>query len=95
MEKVVITGCLGFIGSYVTEKFLCDSLGIEQMCRRRFQVLGIDKITYAANTELIDRFNRYPNFTLLKADIATLDYLPDCDIVINMAAWIVTGKPIY
>ena len=40
MKKVVyITGCLGFIGSYVTRKCL----------EKGWYVRGIDKATYAAN----------------------------------------------
>jgi len=76
MRLVVITGCLGLIGSYLTKK--CLDLG--------WQVYGIDKITYAANKDLIDLFNTYDNFTFTKQDIAAIDYLPDCDYVINVAA---------
>ena len=76
MKLVVITGCLGLIGSHLTKK--CIDLG--------WQVYGIDKLTYAANQSLIPFFKRYNNFTFTKADIATLNYLPDCDYVINVAA---------
>ena len=76
MKLVVITGCLGLIGSYVTRKCLS----------RGWQVYGIDKCTYAANLEFIDEFTQSKNFTFIKEDIATLKYLPDCDYVINIAA---------
>jgi dTDP-glucose 4,6-dehydratase len=49
-------------------------------------VLGIDKITYAANPQFLDEFDKHKNFTFLKEDIATLKYLPHCDYVINVAA---------
>ncbi len=76
MKLVVITGCLGLIGSHLTKR--CIELG--------WQVYGIDKVTYAANTHLIREFSKNKNFTFVKDDIATLDYLPDCDYVINVAA---------
>ena len=76
MKLVVITGCLGLIGSHLTKK--CLELG--------WQVYGIDNLTYAANQHLVPLFEKHDNFTFIKADIATLKYLPDCDYVINVAA---------
>ena len=46
MKLVVITGCLGFIGSHITE--LCLKKG--------WKVFGIDSETYAANVRLKDHF---------------------------------------
>ena len=76
MKLVVITGCLGLIGSYVTRK--CLSKG--------WKVYGIDKLTYAANKSFLGAFNSDPNFTFLEEDIAQLKSLPDCDYLINIAA---------
>jgi len=76
MRLVVITGCLGLIGSYLTRK--CLELG--------WQVYGIDKCTYAANTGILEELLQYTNFFFEKEDIASLKYLPDCDCVINLAA---------
>ena len=76
MKLVVITGCLGLIGSYVTRNCL----------EKGWQVYGIDKCTYAANTEFVEEFKKYKNFTFVKEDIAKLKYLPHCDYVINVAA---------
>ncbi len=76
MKLVVVTGCLGFIGSYVTRKCL----------KKGWKVYGIDKCTYAANQELIEEFRKNNNFNFVKADISTLNYLPECDFVINLAA---------
>ena len=76
MKLVVITGCLGLIGSHVTKRCL----------EKGWQVYGIDKRTYAANTDLISEFGKNKNFTFLKEDIADLTYLPHCDYVINIAA---------
>ena len=76
MKLVVITGCLGLIGSHITRQCL----------KKNWQVYGIDKCTYAANLEFIDEFEKYKNFTFLKEDIAKIKFLPDCDYVINTAA---------
>lgn len=76
MKLVVITGCLGLIGSHVTKRCLEEG----------WQVLGVDKCSYAANKSLIKKFEKNKNFSFIKKDIATLEYLPDCDYVINLAA---------
>lgn len=76
MKLVVITGCLGLIGSHVTRACL----------ERGWQVYGIDKCTYAANVEFLDKFSKFENFTFVKKDIVDLKFLPDCDYVINLAA---------
>ena len=76
MKILYVTGCLGFIGSYFTQKVL--DLG--------WQVYGIDKKTYAANDSLLKKFNSYDNFTFQEVDIRDLDHLYDCDYIINFAA---------
>ena len=73
---VYVTGCLGFIGYYVAKRCL----------ERDWHVLGVDKMTYAANPALLERLKSYPKFKFLKEDIAELDHLYDCDYVINVAA---------
>ncbi len=76
MKLVYITGCLGFIGSYVTRRCL----------ERGWKVFGIDKCTYVANVSLLNEFERNSNFTFIKEDIKDLQHLYDCDYVINTAA---------
>ncbi len=77
MTKIVyITGCLGFIGSYVTKT--CLDLG--------WKVRGVDSKTYAARTDVLEGFNTYSNFTFMYEDINELTGLYDCDYVINLAA---------
>ena len=85
MKKIVyITGCLGFIGSYVTRKCL----------EKGWYVRGIDKITYAANLSLLEEFNTYSNFEFEGKDINDLEFLYDCDYVINTAAETHVGNSI-
>ncbi len=76
MKLIVITGCLGLIGNHVTRQ--CLSKG--------WRVLGIDKMTYAANDWALQEFSANENFTFMKKDICDLKTLPDCDYVINIAA---------
>lgn len=79
MSKIVyVTGCLGFIGAYVTEACLKEG----------WHVIGVDKMTYAAQPDRLHDFEAYgPNmFKFIKADINDLDRLYDCDYVINTAA---------
>ena len=76
MKIVYITGCLGFIGSYVTRRCL----------ERGWKVYGIDKCTYAANRSLLQEFEAYENFKFERTDIKDLEHLYDCDYVINTAA---------
>jgi len=84
MKVVYITGCLGFIGSHVTR--LCLQQG--------WHVRGIDKCTYAANTNLLIEFNEYDNFEFENEDINDLKFLYDCDYVINTAAETHVGNSI-
>ncbi len=85
MVKVVyVTGCLGFIGSYVTRA--CLSLG--------WLVKGVDKITYAANADLLQEFYQNDNFSFIESDINDLKFLYECDYIINTAAETHVGNSI-
>ena len=85
-KKVVyVTGCLGFIGSYVTRACLAKG----------WYVMGIDKGTYAANEDLLyDEFFNHPNFSFERADINDLKFLYECDYIINTAAETHVGNSI-
>lgn len=76
MNLVMITGCLGFIGSYVTRQCL----------NKGWKVYGVDKCTYAANVSLLPEFQENENFTFIKEDIKDLASIPDCDYIVNLAA---------
>ena len=84
-KKIVyVTGCLGFIGSYVTRECL----------KRGWQVRGIDKCTYAANMSLLSEFYQYQNFVFDEKDINDIEFLYDCDYIINTAAETHVGNSI-
>lgn len=78
MTKVVaVTGAIGFIGSHL----------VEALVQRGYYVYGIDNETYASNTHLLDTWRGFSDiFKYQKADICTLDHLPDVDAIINLAA---------
>ena len=77
MNKIVyVTGCLGFIGSYVTRECL----------KKGWHVRGIDKITYASNVNVLDEFKNYENFIFEQKDINDIKFLYECDYIINTAA---------
>jgi dTDP-glucose 4,6-dehydratase len=84
MKIVYITGCLGFIGAYVTRKAL----------QAGWYVRGIDKITYAANPDLLEEFYQYDNFIFESGDINDIEFLYDCDYFINVAAETHVGNSI-
>jgi dTDP-glucose 4,6-dehydratase len=84
MKVVYVTGCLGFIGSYVTRACL----------KKGWYVKGVDKMTYAANKDLLEEFKKYKNFSFVNCDINDLKFLYDCDYVINTAAETHVGNSI-
>jgi dTDP-glucose 4,6-dehydratase len=84
MKVVYVTGCLGFIGSYVTRTCL----------QKGWYVKGVDKITYAANKDLLNEFKQYDNFSFVNCDINDLKFLYDCDYIINTAAETHVGNSI-
>ena len=84
MKVVYVTGCLGFIGSYVTRTCL----------NKGWYVKGVDKMTYASNKQLLKEFNKYPNFSFVNCDINDLNFLYDCDYIINTAAETHVGNSI-
>jgi dTDP-glucose 4,6-dehydratase len=79
MKKIVyITGCLGFIGSAITRACLA----------RGWYVIGVDKMTYASNESFLKDFEGTyrKRFKFIKSDINDLEFLYDCDYIINTAA---------
>jgi dTDP-glucose 4,6-dehydratase len=51
-------------------------------------------MTYAANKHLLDEFTKYDNFSFVHCDINDLNFLYDCDYVINTAAETHVGNSI-
>lgn len=85
MSKICyVTGCLGFIGSYVTKACL----------DKGWYVRGIDKVTYAANYDYLKEFLTYRNFVFEEKDINDIEFLYECDYFINVAAETHVGNSI-
>lgn len=69
-KTAIVTGCCGFIGTNLTRSLLNDG----------WRVYGIDK----SNRTFSDLRSSY--FTFAHKDILELDYLPNCDVLFNLAA---------
>lgn len=81
--KILITGGSGFIGSALIRKLLSST---------DFQILNLDKLTYAADKLALSGYDNSPNYIFKKADIFNKkqieniisDFLPDG--IIHLAA---------
>ena len=81
---ITITGCFGFIGSYVTRACL----------NKGWHVHGVDKMTYAYHKPSYGEFMEHPRFSFEQTDINDLEFLYECDYVINTAAETHVGNSI-
>ena len=63
MNKIIVTGGLGFIGSNFLEFIL----------KKNYIILNIDKITYASNLVLNKKFKKYKNYEFKKLDLTNLN----------------------
>ena len=74
----VVTGYAGFIGSTFTEKLL----------EHGWHVYCIDKFTYVSNTLQADRTQQkyHDRMTWVREDICDISWLPECDVIFNLAA---------
>ena len=75
-EIFVVTGGLGFIGKHFVRRCL----------ERGHFVKNIDRISYAADRVVMEEFKAFRNYRFYEADIVSLDFLPECDALINFAA---------
>jgi dTDP-glucose 4,6-dehydratase len=76
-KVVAVTGCLGFLGTHV----------VELLTRHGYLIYGLDAETYAANLDWLETRRGFSDiFKYQRADICTLDRLPDVDAIIHLAA---------
>lgn len=82
--KIIVTGGAGFIGGnfvhYMIKKY------------PDYQIICLDKLTYAGNLETLESVMDNPHFTFVKGDIADREFVYDLfekekpDIIVNFAA---------
>ena len=83
MKKILITGGAGFIGSNFVHHILAE---------RDYQIVNLDKLTYAGNLENLRDIEDHPNYKFVQGDIADHVFMDglfaaeNFDGVINFAA---------
>ena len=77
-KTAIITGCWGFIGNHLTKRLLSEG----------WYVYGIDMFTYVSNNFQLQYFQEnFPNrFQFFTDNIKELKWIPECDIIFNLAA---------
>jgi dTDP-glucose 4,6-dehydratase len=82
--KILITGGAGFIGSHVVRLFVNKY--------PNYEIINLDKLTYAGNLENLKDIEDKPNYTLVKGDIVDGEFVQELfeehkfDGVIHLAA---------
>ncbi len=83
-RNILITGGAGFIGSHVVRLFVNSYPD--------YQIINLDKLTYAGNLENLKDIESAPNYTFVRGDITDLDAMRDImnrykiDGIIHLAA---------
>ncbi len=66
-KNILITGGAGFIGSHLTRLFVNKYPD--------YQIINLDKLTYAGNLENLKDIEDKPNYTFVKGDIEDMDFV--------------------
>ncbi len=68
-NKILITGGAGFIGSHVVRLFVNKY--------PEYEIVNLDKLTYAGNLENISDIDKAPNYSFVKGDISDEQFIDD------------------
>ncbi|ANI88862.1 dTDP-glucose 4,6-dehydratase [Arachidicoccus ginsenosidimutans] len=83
-KTIIITGGAGFIGSHVVRRFVNNYPD--------YQIINLDKLTYAGNLENLRDIEHKPNYTFVKGDIVDAAFINGLfaaekpDAIIHLAA---------
>jgi dTDP-glucose 4,6-dehydratase len=78
MKKILITGGAGFIGSHVVRRFVNNY--------PEYQIVNLDKLTYAGNLANLTDIEDQPNYKFVKADITDASEINELFIAENFDA---------
>ena len=84
MQKIIITGGAGFIGSHVVRRFVRNY--------PQYSIINLDKLTYAGNLANLKDIEHEPNYRFVKGDIVDAPFIDQLfatekpDAVIHLAA---------